>query len=756
VKSGGGTTLGKFAVLPTRQGLMSRTQFREMVGRAMRNSDLSADPHVEKVAQSWRKNVFEPMKQAAIEMKLLPADVDVKTAESYLSRMWNKNRLIAYEGDFKRIVAGWVHGESPKWAAKFDAETAQLLADPAKRLKILQKEFDEETKVRLKELHAEKELPAGPDFETELKAHRAEMRERLVAESDADFLVRRKFERAEQFDDLNLKASEIAEEVFNKLTGKVVEPGTRPEFITIIARGPLKERTFNIPDNLVEQFLENDVERIGRRYVRIMGADIELVRKFGSVDLKDQMAEIRAEYAQLRAEAKDEKARLKLSKAEESDIDDLKNIRNLLRGIPIEGHFEMANYANYARGFKHLNYIRSMGQVVLSSLTDAIRPAMVHGLGQFMETVGQLSTNTQAFKMSVSEAQLAGNVGERVLGTRLGTLSDIFDPMSSRGPVESFLEKMTDVASTWNGIRIWTDWMKATASVMTQNRILKNVGRMGDLTSGERAYMNYLGIDESMAGRIQARIEKHGQMLDGVRVANTEKWTEGLTGDELLAARHEVRTYRAAINKDVDSIIVEKGVGDIPLLANTAWGSMAIQFKGFALASHGRVLLRGLQEDQARFVSGMIAMSTIGMFQAYVRTWTDNRPDQRAKMLNNPGWWAGEGLDRSGVFSIFFEAANTMEKATGLNPIRRPLQIADSGKGMSQKIQNRNELGQLLGPTAGMLGDVLTVGKIPAGMAKGEGPTKGEKNALSRLMPFNSYAGIRQMINYVLNPPENK
>jgi hypothetical protein len=149
-------------------------------------------------------------------------------------------------------------------------------------------------------------------------------------------------------------------------------------------------------------------------------------------------------------------------------------------------------------------------------------------------------------------------------------------------------------------------------------------------------------------------------------------------------------------------------------------------------------------------------MSTIGMFQAYVRTWTDNRPEQRTKMLNNPGWWAGEGLDRSGVFSIFFEAANTMEKATGLNPIRRPLQIADSGKGMSQKIQNRNELGQLLGPTAGMLGDILTVGKIPAGMAKGEGPTKGEKNALSRLMPFNSYAGIRQMINYVLNPPENK
>src|SRR5690606_6469098 len=85
-------------------------------------------------------------------------------------------------------------------------------------------------------------------------------------------------------------AREIADEVFNKITGRHAEVGVRPEFIKISARGPLKERTFTIPDEIIENFLESDIDLVGNRYVRVMASDIEMKRKFGSTTLDEQIA----------------------------------------------------------------------------------------------------------------------------------------------------------------------------------------------------------------------------------------------------------------------------------------------------------------------------------------------------------------------------------------------------------------------------------------------------------------------------------
>jgi hypothetical protein len=283
----------------------------------------------------------------------------------------------------------------------------------------------------------------------------------------------------------------------------------------------------------------------------------------------------------------------------------------------------------------------------------------VHGLGQFMETVPQLLTNVKAVKMSVGEARLAGNVVETVLGHRLATISEIVDPYASRGPVEAFLENATNVASKWNGIRIWTDMMKSVASVMTQNRILSGVSSFDAVKPKEKAYLAYLGIDQSMAERIASQFTAHGENIDGVRVANTESWTDPVA----------VRTYRAAMNKDVDSIIVQKSVADVPLFASTPTGRMLLQFKSFALASHQRILLRGLQEDQTRFIGGAVAMTAMGMLMTYLKAVSGNRTEKQSSFFENPGWWIGEGFDRAGIAAVPMELANTFERATGVSAL---------------------------------------------------------------------------------------
>ncbi|MCK1367615.1 hypothetical protein [Bradyrhizobium sp. 62] len=520
--------------------------------------------------------------------------------------------------------------------------------------------------------------------------------------------------------------------------------------MTIKARGPLKERTFNIQDlfqasngRAVEDYLEHDVEHVGRRYTRVMGADVELARKFGSVDMADQFTKIRDDYRNLRAGITDEKQLLALQKREDSDIKDLEAVRDMLRGTN-PGASVDANYSRIVRAVNHFNYLRSMGEVAIASLTETVRPAMVHGLMPYMETLGQTLTNLKGIKASVKDAQLAGVVTERVLGTRLATLSEIIDPYASRGPVEAFLENMTNVASKWNGIRLLTDMQKSIAAVMTQNRIIKGSTNFAELAEKEKAYLAYLGIDQSMAERIAKQFAEHGESVDKVRVASHEKWS-----DEVAA-----RTYRAALSKDVDSIITTKGVADTPLFANTPTGRAMLQFKSFALASHQRVLLRGLQEDRARFVGGLIAMTTIGMMATWLKAVSGNRVEKLQDAGKNPGWWVAEGFDKAGIFAVPMELANTFEKATGFNPIKTPMKAFDQGSAISQKNQNRSLIGSVVGPTAGLIDDATQVMGLPKKMIDGQEVTQGQKNAVERLMPFSSYPGIRQMIRYVVNPQQ--
>lgn len=541
--------------------------------------------------------------------------------------------------------------------------------------------------------------------------------------------------------DFTDQAKSIADTVYNTLTGRT-ESGVRPEFMTVGTRGPMKDRTFNIPDELVEDFLEHDASDVMRRYVRVMGADVEMAKKFGSVDMKDQFDQITTSYDKLRAGVDDERTLQRLGRQERSDKDDLAALRDIFRGTRAESPIER-NYAKAVRIANHFNYMRSMGEVVLASLTDPIRIAMVHGLMPYMQAIGQLATNLRGVKMSVAEAQLAGNVAEKYLSHRLATLADLHDPYSATGPVEALMENMANVASKWNGVRLWTDWMKGFASIITQNRILDGAARYAEIAPSERAYLAFLGIDPSMAGRIAGQHATFRQDTGGVKVAGTENWTDV-----------EARTaFRAALNKDVDSAVVQSGKGDVPLFMHTPTGKMLLQFQTFNLASHQRVLMRGLQESPARFVSSMIAMAAMGMFMTWVKAVSGNRQEKLEDITRNPGWWIGEGLDRSGIFSVPMEIANRFEKMTGFNPIKSPMKLGDQGQAESQKNQNRNELGSFVGPTGNLVQDILTTAQIPKAAITGQDISKAQGNAAIRLLPYNSYYGVRQMLNYVIHPP---
>jgi hypothetical protein len=539
-------------------------------------------------------------------------------------------------------------------------------------------------------------------------------------------------------DEVDSYIEEVVNSIYSKITGRGdPDVGENPFRIVANKRGPLKERTFNIEDAKIEKFLESDVEMVGRRYSRVMSADAEIARKFGRADLNEQIEAVRADYAKIRSGVTDERELRKLNAAEKSDVADLKAIRDMLRGqyLPEQNG---SNYARIVNAAMTFNYIRAMGGVVAASLADVARPIMVHGLSRFMgDGVAPLVKNLKAFKLSAQEAKLAGTVGERIRDGALSTLAELTDPYARSSPFERWLENGAKAFGKATGMPYWNDFMKSFSSVMTQNRIIGNAVDFGKINQRERAYLAYLGIDQSMAERIAKQFADHGQEIDGVKVASTEDWTDDV-------AR---RTYRAAVAKDVDSIIITKGIGDVPLFARRPTGRALLQFKGFALASHQRALIRGLQEDKLNTLSGLIAMSTIGMFIYWLKSVESNRLED---ISDNPGRWIAEGLDRSGFLAIPFEINNTAEKfgVPGVYTGMQAMFPEATQKAPASRYAVRSVVDSLFGPTFGLIKDAADMIGATAKMDL----TPADINTMRRLTPGASLPVIRSLVEYGVLP----
>lgn len=548
---------------------------------------------------------------------------------------------------------------------------------------------------------------------------------------------------------------EVVDNIFNTVTGRNVD-GDMPRDIVAATRGPLKERTFHIPDTEIEGFLESNVEAVARRYARTMASDIELTRTFGKADLKEQVNQVKSSYLELRQAVEQgvdpetgaalakplsgpakEKRLAELAKAEKNDIRDLQALRDMIRGSYLARE-NSTNFARVARVAGTVNYLRTMGGVTLSSMADVARHVMVHGLtGVMRDGLLPLISNLKGFKMSVEEAKLAGAVTERLLNTRMATWADITDPYSMGSPFERFMDNTANGFSKLNGLVYWNDFQKSFASVITQNRVLRGVADYGKLGRQESAYLAYLGIDGSMAERIAKQFDAHGTTeAGGVRVAHTDDW------DDEWAKR----TYRAAVNKDVDSTIITKGVGDTPLFMKTPAGRLMMQFKGFAIASHQRALMRGLQERPMGFLTGTMFATSVGALIYYLKALESNRLED---ISDNPGRWIAEGLDRSGLFSIAFEANNTIEKAFGIGGYAALAAAFPNGNqdGKASKYASRSVAASLLGPTGDFIDTAIRATNAIKGA--GDGLTEGDIGAVKRMIPGATLPGIRSLVEYL-------
>lgn len=625
-------------------GQLKRQEFFEEVGRAMRRSDESAVPGVGDAAKNLRSHVFDPYKDAAIGQKLLAEDVDVTTAASYFSRVYNKDLIIAQRQDFKGRIVEW-----------------------------LETQFKPE------------DLPAGRQ-------------------------------------ELGVIADSIIDTILGTPSGRV------PLFNVPAKRGPLRERTFNIPDELIEDFLVSNALEVTARYVRTLAADIEFSKEFGRTDLADELKALRDEINEGMEAAKTERERKSIRAEGDRQEALLEALGDRIRGVTREpSDPRMLGMIRLGRFARNLNFLRLLGSVTLSSIPDVGLIVMREGLLRTFGTVfTQAARGFREVRMAGNEAQLAGTATDMVNNQRAAALLDLGDRYVSESKFERGLGTAANTFGMLTLLSPWNYSMKAITSLMVSTRILGVARRLAagkKISKADTTRLAEAGISREMAERIAKQAE-HWDEAGGVITGNTAAWTDAGAVD----------TFRNALLRDVDNTILTPGAGDAPLWTTTEWGKTIFQFKRFAMASTQRILLSSLQRRDMATLNGLMVMAGMGAMGTALR---DISSAGEVKERTTPQWIA-EAVDRSGMASIFFEMDGMAEKVLGVGAVS-----ALTGQEVSRFAQ-RDVAGQVLGPTAGLVFD--TIPSAAAGLLKGQF-TQSDLHRFRRLFPGQNVFYVRYLLD---------
>lgn len=499
------------------------------------------------------------------------------------------------------------------------------------------------------------------------------------------------------------------------------------------ARGPLAARQFMIPDVAIERWLEGDVEQLLRAYTRTMAADVEIHKRFGSVDLVDQIKEIAEDYARRAEAAATPEERKKLHKQRDADIRDLAAIRDRLRGQYALPSNPDGLLVRAGRVVSSLNYMRMLGGMTLSAIPDLGGIVFSHGISRvFGDGLFPLLRNWSGARIAMQEIKTAGTALDMVLDSRAMNIADVMDNYGRHSKFERSVQSM---ASNFGVVSLQAPWnaaMKQFTGLISMTRMLRAADRWagGKATKPEIERLAASGISQRHARQIAEQFAKHGRKEGGVWFPNTGQWDDG--------ARPAIEAFRNALVREVDRIIITPGQ-DKPLWMSTEIGRLVGQFKSFAISAMQRIAIAGLQQRDAATLNGAALMVALGGLVGIMKgkiagqpthsDWDD--PRKNAAFLV-------DAIDRSGLTGWLMDANSMTEKLTrgavGLSAI--------TGKPVS-RYASRNLTGSLLGPSVGTVEDALrTVGAAASGEWN-----QSNSRALRRLIPYNNLFYARKLFD---------
>ncbi|AVE52003.1 hypothetical protein AM354_21575 [Serratia marcescens] len=776
---------------------MNFVDFNEAVGMAMRRGDQSDIPEVAQAAAQIRP-MFEATKVRMQELGILPEDVDVSTAQSYLPRIYKFDKILSDRTEFRGRIANWIQGISAKGADAAGARIEKIdsglsaAAEAEPRAKALAEEIAaaeswsgrktelmDEVGNRAKLIGQEQDLTARLDKQqaqlataknqkliTRLNKEVSDLRTKLddVARAKEELPTLQR--HLELLDNPRKHRSEL-----RKLQKKA-NSTTR--------LNASRERALKAMEPLTREEAEDAADEIVNK---IIGAPSGLV----PAQLLPEKIIGRAGFTKSRSLLIPDE---RIEDFLESDINHV--MESYLRQVGPEIELT-AQFGSKDMG----EQIRQVSEEYTQLIKDAKTPKERAKLEKQREAdlrdieamrdrlIGTYGAPKDPRSLFVRAGRVARNVNFlRLLGgMTISAATDLMRPVMQHGlskslrPMGAMLRNMAAVKVATKDLRemaVGLDYVLSTRTKaiadLTDPYSRRSAFERG-LNWGTQKFGNWTLMNQwnsalkSWSGLIvQSRILDNAQLLAagkevpkkevrklaqigidqsmlrriGEQFAKHGEDMDGLlTGHSHLWDDRAVReAFQSAVLKDVDSTVVTPGVGDTPLMMSNEVGKMILQFKTFIFAQHNRVIASGIQQGDASFYLGAMGTIALGAMVYVMKQKLSGRD-----IDYSPNNLVKEGIDRAGMIGWLSEPLNAVENISG----GRFGLGAMFGAPPVSRFQSRNAIGALLGPTFDMAGDGAVIAN---GVLNGEFDSK-QVHAVRKVMPYQNLWAIAPLLNKV-------
>ena len=467
-----------------------------------------------------------------------------------------------------------------------------------------------------------------------------------------------------------------------------------------IANSGAQSRMLDVDDEILVPFLDFNVESVIRDYTRRMGMDIELTRKFGSVGMEDVIDGI-----------KDQAAR--------RDISALRDVIRGTYGRPSDPHSAVNRGVTLLKNFSPLVY---MGGAMVSSLPDMARPIMTEGINAVYGGGLKAMLSSQREVIMQMNRKMVREVGEALdmtLSMRAFAMADIGSAFGRQSHIEKTIKDLQAPYFLLNGLNVWNTAMKEFTGLVVSQRMLTAMNRdWQKISKADKERLLANGIDGPMAGRIAAmmKVEGFAHQIDGFWFPELAKWTDTGAAD----------AFKRALNQQINRTIVTPDVGDRALWTQTHVGSMIAQFKSFGQASTQRVLISGLQERNANFWHGAIAMTGLGLVVNEIK-------DIQYGITRERTWGQtlSDAIDRAGLLAVFSDVNHALET---ISSNRMGLDALAGGD--PYPTSTRRMISEFGGPSGGVLFDF---GNMASEAFQGRAFSDSFMGSFRRTTPYQSH-----------------
>lgn len=450
------------------------------------------------------------------------------------------------------------------------------------------------------------------------------------------------------------------------------------------------KRRLNFKPSEVADFAVTDIEPLLVGYAKRLGTSASAVKILGD---RDGMMGV---YRALGAHAKTAKGKtFEQLKAELEEFKDLATHAI----AETNGDIWKNNIAGADR--RTARFVKEAGQAttlensgITSLATDSLRLMVIDGF-RGMETAFEFLVSDAAFKKSMTREarEFLGEAVEMALATTIrGEAAFGGGTSPGVGKLEQYADKFSGFVKgpfmLTTGLPLVTAMQKQIASAIAFRKIIETSIDLanGKATPKNKAFLLKIGLSVEDAKAInllvaQDVIQKSGNLY----LPNMSKWT-----DDELSVRFSI-----AARSWVNQAIVTASGADVPNLAKgfvgygektkeVPWLSIPFGLTSFSFAANSRIMLSGLQGQDASWVASIAMLMAGGYLLSWLRTpesiW--DKQSYQERLLN--------AFEKSGVAGIFTDIPRMVESASagrygvrpmlGLDPVKKNLDTFDAVK----------------------------------------------------------------------------